>query len=141
MFSAPLALGLVPRGSGGSSGHGSGCHCRGWARSGDRQEGSSGGTRHGRDVTVCASMEEVPKDRNWLLELLVSSDAKRGKLPTLFSYLGTFYSLELTAAAFPVIKICFLICVFGILSLFLKMHLVSLNLFSPKRPFFHNTIY
>lgn len=92
MFSAPLALGLVPWGSGGSSGHGSGWHCRGWARSGDRQEGSSGGTRHDRDVTLCAAMEELSKDTNLLLELLVSSDAKRGKLPTLFSYLGIFYS-------------------------------------------------
>lgn len=37
-----------------------------------------------RDVSLCASMEEVSKDRNWLLELLVLSDAKGGKTSNSF---------------------------------------------------------
>lgn len=35
-------------------------------------------------MSLYASMEEVSKDRNWLLELLVLSDAKRGKTSNSF---------------------------------------------------------
>lgn len=140
VFSAPLALGLISPGSqGGSLVHESGCHCRGWTRRGTgRRAVVVGQDVAGMWLRVHPWRRSLRTEVGYLNSLSAWCWDRKNCQPFFHTccYLSTFCSLELKAAAFPVINICFLICTFGILSLFLKMHLVSLNFFSQKGPLF-----
>lgn len=81
MSSAPLALGLVPQGSG------SGCHCRGWARVGTGRRAAELG-QGTAGLWVCVhpwrgSLRTEIGSLNSLSCLMPREE----KLPTLFSYL------------------------------------------------------
>lgn len=67
------------------------CHCRSWARSGDKQEGCSGGAGHfpscclaSSDVCLCARMDDECKDENSCLNSFSCPMPREDKLPTLF---------------------------------------------------------